>query len=100
MMLVPMNILDYIEILVENQGNTTIYVVFEDINSVIKAEYVDGHYRVRNLPAGKKVKVIGIHITGQSAELFVEQTTVGKEALRPKFEAKSIEELKSVMARA
>ena len=89
-----------IEILVENQGNTTIYVVFEDINSVIKAEYVDGHYRVRNLPAGKKVKVIGIHITGQSAELFVEQTTVGKEALRPKFEAKSIEELKSVMARA
>lgn len=87
------------EILVENDGNTAVYVVFEDIRSVMKAERIGNSYKVKNIPAGRKVKVIGIHITGQSAEVFIENTVVKNTSLRPQFEPKTLEELRALMAR-
>lgn len=88
-----------LDILTEYNPNTRFYILFEDIRSVISPYYREGRgYVATSLPSTRNVKVIGITIVGQEAEIFMQSGTVAQlDEIKPIFETKSLGEVRNMM---
>jgi hypothetical protein len=83
-----------------NKENTQFYVVFEDIQSVMSASQANNMFKLDGIPLNRTVKIVGISVTGKTAEIFLTKGTVGdfvKNKVRPTFEPKTLAEVKDIM---
>jgi hypothetical protein len=83
-----------------NNSNTQFYVVFEDIQSIMPASQVNNMFKIDKIPLNRNVKIVGISVTGKTAEIFITKGTVRdfvKNKIRPTFEPKTLEEVKNIM---
>lgn len=91
-----------VEILADNDANTLLFAVFEDIRSVMPLSFQPNNKRFvgANLPENKSVKIVGIRVvSGSQAEVFVHRGKVkDMKGIKADFKSRSVEELKSELA--
>jgi hypothetical protein len=95
-----------IEILTDSKRhtskNTVVYVLFEDIQSMIGTQVSPNQtFRSQPLPLNRRVKIVGIYAEGTNIEVFVAAGAVREFAAKgfnPKFEPKTLEEVKQLMS--
>ncbi len=90
-----------LEILTNKTRNTVMFLVFEDINSVMRAGVNNSNegFIAKNIPSNQFVKLIGFRITKSGAEMFVQEGRVAQlNRTKPVFEKKTLQEIENVMA--
>jgi hypothetical protein len=90
-----------VEIITEYSPNKAVFVLFEDIRGVMSAAYDEDKkaYVVKNIPAGQSVKVIGMDVSVNDANIFMEMGKVATlRKIKPIFERKTLEEAKAMVA--
>ncbi len=72
-----------------------LYLVFEDINSIMPATQEGDRYVFRNIPLGRKVKIVGIGYINKTPQLVVTNSKVSKSELQISgFKPFKLDELK------
>ncbi len=78
----------------QHSKDTKFYALFEDMNAVMLSTNDNGVFKFKSLPVGRSVKIVGLCISTDKAEMFVERISISKNMiLNAKFEPKTLKEL-------
>jgi len=73
-----------------------VQIVFKDIKSIMTGAYEDGQVVFRNVPLGKKIKIIGINYSNGKPTMALKETTIDKNGVNlTAFKEFSIDELET-----
>lgn len=97
---VPQEMLVNMSIKTKKTENISFYVIFRDVNSVMRATPMGAYsFAVNRVPQDEEVTIIGLKKNGSDFQLFIEEGLVWElEFVEPKFESKTKKELEFALA--
>lgn len=97
---VPQEMLVNINIRTKETENTSFYVIFRDINSVMRANLMGAYsFAANRVPQDEEVTIIGLKKDGDDFQLFIEEGMVWElNTINAEFETKTKEELELALA--
>lgn len=89
-----------LEILAESQNNTAVFIVFKGNKSVIRTTPAEkDKFLANDVFKNRQVKIIGVRIKKEGAELFIEEGMVSKlHKVKPVFKEKTMNEVERILA--
>ena len=80
-----------------DQTNTTVRLVFKNINSVLGASYLNGEFVFKDFPANEPVVVVGFKKVGNKNFVAIEETSSNSKTLTLSYKQVSLDELKATI---
>ena len=80
-----------------NAEGASVYVLFKDINSMMRAYKRDGQFVVNNLPRNKAVTIIGVKVEDGRPQMAMLDTYVGTENLSLNYKPCSLSDLRNTL---